>query len=139
MAANFHEHYVQSEVKPPTERSTGLVLAGAAAVVALLWRQTPSVLWTAGAVAALLSVLSLVRPALLKPVNVLWFRLALLLHRIVSPLVMLAMFAVVFVPAGLLMRLLRDPLRLRRRPADRTYWRERKAADGPPASMANQF
>ena len=55
-------------------------------------------------------------PALLRPLNLLWFRFSMLLHRVVNPIVMFTIFAVVFVPGGLLMRLWRDPLRARRDP-----------------------
>lgn len=52
-------------------------------------------------------------PALLGPLNRLWLRLGLLLHRIASPVVMAMMFFLVVTPIGLVMRLLRkDTLRL---------------------------
>ena len=35
---NFHESYTQSEIKPPSERSTGLVFGAVAVLVAVLWR-----------------------------------------------------------------------------------------------------
>jgi len=82
---------------------------------------------------------SLIAPGLLKPVNILWFRLGLLLHRIVNPIVMFAVFAVVFVPAGAIMRLWRDPLKSRRTMGSSTYWIERKASTDTEGSMTNQF
>ena len=53
-----------------------------------------------------------------------------------NPIVMLVLFAVVVVPAGLIMQLFRDPLR-RKRPAVASYWVTRPDADK--SSMANQF
>jgi ABC-type uncharacterized transport system permease subunit len=56
-----------------------------------------------------------------------------------NPVVMAALFFLVFTPMGLLLRLLgKDPLRLRRS-ADATYWIERKPPGPPPETMANQF
>ena len=100
MRTNFHESYAGSEIKPPSERSTGLLFAAVAVIVAVLWRNSPTVLWVALGMAAMLAAVSLIAPTLLKPMNILWFQFGLLLHRVVNPIVMFAIFAVVFVPAG---------------------------------------
>ena len=131
MSSNFHESYAGSEIKPPSERSTGLVFAAVAVIVAVLWRQQPH-----GAVGGArhgrdgLTAVSLFAPVLLKPLNILWFQFGLLLHRVVNPFVMFAMFAVVFVPAGMIMRVWRDPLRSRRTTGVSTYWIERSKSGG---------
>jgi hypothetical protein len=50
------------------------------------------------------------------------------------------MFALVFVPAGAIMRLRSDPLRLKRpAPPPESYWIERQAAGEAQGSMLNQF
>jgi len=139
MSKNFHESFASDAVKPPSERATGLVFAAVAAIVALVWRNDPSVLWSALAVAASLGLVSLLVPRLLKPLNLLWFRFGLLLHRIVNPVVMFALFVFVFVPAGALMRLWYDPLRRRRQPEAPTYWIDRKPRTAAETSMTNQF
>jgi hypothetical protein len=136
---NFHESYAESEIKPPSERSTGLVLAIVAVIVALLWRNNPTVLWVALGVAAILTAATLIAPVLLKPINILWFQCGLLLHRIVNPIVMFAMFAMVIVPAGAIMRLWRDPLQSRRTKGPSTYWIERRRSGDTERSMTNQF
>jgi hypothetical protein len=43
MPTNFHESYAGGEIKPPSERSTGLVFGAMAAIVAVLWRHSPTV------------------------------------------------------------------------------------------------
>jgi hypothetical protein len=141
MRKNFHESFGQpAAVEPPSERSTGLVFACVALVVAVLWRNTPGVPWTAAGVAVALVAVSLLAPKLLAPVNLVWFRFGLLLHRVVNPLVMLAMFVLVFLPGGLIMRLWHDPLRSRRaRGPGATYWIERQPAAPGASSMTNQF
>jgi hypothetical protein len=50
---------------------------------------------------------------------------------------MLILFAVVIVPAGLLMRLGYDPLRKRRTPNTQSYWIEREQAES--SNMTQQF
>jgi hypothetical protein len=139
MSKNFHENLAGGEVKPPSDRATGLVFVAVALIVALLWRNSPTVLWPAMGVAMILAAVSLLAPALLKPLNMLWFRFGLLLHRIVNPIVMFAIFALVFVPAGAIMRLWHDPLRVRRARDASTYWIERDRSVHPEGSMTNQF
>ena len=136
---NFHESYAVGEIRLPSERSTGLVFAGVAVVVALSWRNSDTVLWVALGIAVGLAGMSLIAPSLLKPLNLLWFRFGLLLHRIVNPIVMFAVFTAVFVPAGAIMHLWRDPLRLRRPKGLSTYWIERRKGGDTEGSMTNQF
>jgi len=138
MRTNFHESFARDEIKPPSDRSTGLTFAAVAVIVAVLWRDSDTVLWVALGVAAILAAVSLIAPYLLKPLNIIWFQLGLVLHRIVNPIVMFAVFALVFVPGGAMMRLWRDPLRLRRT-AGSTYWIERKELTDTEKSMTNQF
>lgn len=139
MASNFHESYTGTEIKPPSERSTGLVFATVALTVAVLWRDDSTVFWVAFAVAIGLAAVSFFAPFVLKPLNILWFRLGLLIHRIVNPIIMFAVFAFVFVPGGLIMRLWRDPLKSQRMSSASSYWIDRKPSEDTAASMTNQF
>ena len=138
MARNFHETYAADEIRPPSERSTGLVFAAVAMIVALLWRNSPTVPWLALGAATVLAAISLMAPSFLKPLTILWFKFGLLLHRIVNPVVMFAIFALVFVPAGMIMRIWRDPLRSRRMTTASSYWIDREDG-GTARSMTNQF
>ena len=137
MTASFHESYGSGDVKLPSERSTGFVFAVVAVIVAVLNRRSPTLPWISLAVSLALVAISLGAPWLLRPLNIVWFRLGLLLHRIVNPLVMLVLFALVFVPGGLLMRLWNDPLGARRKVG--TYWIVLGSGDTSKGSMVNQF
>lgn len=139
MRSNFHESFAQGAIKPPSERSTGFVFVAVALLIAYLRRDSPAVLVSAICVAGVLALLAAFAPALLRPLNLLWFRFSMLLHKVVNPIVMFTIFAVVFVPGGLLMRFFRDPLRARRDPELKTYWVERAEDDGVPSSMRHQF
>ena len=135
---SFHERYNSGEVvKPPSDRSTGIVFTVVALVVAALWRGAPLVWQVALGMAGVLAILSLAAPWVLRPLNLVWFRFGLILHRVVNPLVMLAMFVVVFVPGGFLMRIWADPLRSRRASPGASYWLDR--APEAQGSMSNQF
>jgi hypothetical protein len=143
MAASSHDPLVSGKIVPPSERSTGLVFTAVALIVAVLFRNTLPALIAALVLAVCLAALSFAAPALLRPLNLAWFRLSLLLHKVVNPVVMLAIFGLVFVPMGLVMQILRDPLLRRRRSDLGSYWVKREpakagsAADG--SSMRNQF
>ncbi len=74
------------------------------------------------------------------PLNRLWARFGRLLHRLVTPLLMLIVFAATVVPIGLAMRALgKGPLRRRPDPAAQSYWIERRPPGPPPETMKNQF
>ena len=137
MAGNFHESFDRPELPLPSDRSTAFVFAGVGLVVAYLWRAHAIVPYVALAAAALFALAGLVAPKLIRPLNIAWMKFALLLSRIMNPIVMLVLFAAVIVPAGLLMQLRRDPLRRSRQAAGKSYWLERKPDAGQ--SMSNQF
>ncbi len=103
-----------------------------------LFRGEPVRLWIAAAAAGFL-IVAVAHAPLLAPLNRLWTRLALVLHKIMTPIVMGILFFVVLTPIALVMRLCgRDALRLRADPAAPTYWQSREP--GPdPATMKQQF
>jgi hypothetical protein len=77
-------------------------------------------------VAAAFAATAQLRPGLLAPLNRLWSRFGLLLHRIVNPVVLGLIFVVAILPIGLLLRALgKDPLRLKRHANQTTYWLKR--------------
>ena len=137
-----HEDFSRDEaVKGSSDRSFGLVFAVVFAIVAF-WPLTGGhgPRWWAFAVAAAFLLAALLRPGLLAPLNRLWTRLGLLLHKIVNPLVMGLMFFLVITPMGIVMRMTgKDPMRLRRDGAAATYWILREPPGPEPQSMKNQF
>jgi uncharacterized membrane protein len=136
-ARNFHEGFREEAVEAPKPAATGYVFAAVALIVAILFRNTPEVLWTALTVAAAFAVTARFKPDWLGPLNRLWFQFALLLNRVMSPVIMFVMFAVVVVPYGLAMQLVRDPLRRKVSRDQASFWIKRdKSSLG---SMRNQF
>ena len=95
--------------------------------------------WWAYAVAAVFGVLAYIRPALLRPLNRVWYKFGLLLHAIVSPVIMMLVYATSIVPTGLVMRALgKDLLRKKKDPAAATYWISREPGPAPD-SFERQF
>jgi hypothetical protein len=127
------------EVVGPSDRSFGLVFTAVFAIVGLLplWRGAAP-RWWALTGAGVIGLLALVWPRALAPANRLWLRIGLLLHRIVNPVVMGAIFYLVVTPFGFIMRVRQTGLTARLRP-DRdaaTYW---IARDGGASPMDQQF
>jgi Saxitoxin biosynthesis operon protein SxtJ len=92
------------------------------------------------ALSAAFAAVAALRPSFLAPLNRLWLKLGLLLHRVVTPVIMGLLFYLVITPMGLIMRLRgTDFLRLKRDPRARSYWIERTPPGPAPASMKNQF
>lgn len=89
------------------------------------------------AVALIFVALALLRPAVLAPLNKLWFRFGLLLGKIAAPVVMSLVFFLTVLPTGIVMRLLgKDLLNRKLDRSAPTYWVKR---EDPAGSMRNQF
>jgi hypothetical protein len=96
--------------------------------------------WWSLVVAGLFGLAALVAPATLAPLNRVWTRFGLLLHRIVSPIVLGIMFFLVVTPTGFVMRLLgKDPLRLRWDRDAGSYWIGREPPGPRPDTLTDQF
>ena len=138
MSKDFHETYIEQEVAPPSERSTGFVFAGVSAIVGAFYWDSPKTLLICIGLSLSFLLASLFAPFLLGPLNRLWFKFSLLLNKIVNPLILGLMYIVAIIPVGFLMQMKRDPLR-RKRTAGSTYWIEREQKDPETNSMKNQF
>jgi large-conductance mechanosensitive channel len=91
-------------------------------------------------VAAFFAGSALTMPSVLAPLNKLWFRFGLLLHKIVNPLVMGLLFFVTVTPIGLLMRALgKTPLQLSFDKNADTYWIPRTPPGPAAETMKRQF
>ena len=122
-----------------SDRSFGVVFAGVFALIACwpLWSAQPPRWWALG-LAATFALAAVVRPQILHPLNRAWLALGRLLHLVVSPLVMGAIFFLCVTPIGWIMRRRgKDVLSLARRSDLSSYWITRDRAEAQ--SMKNQF
>jgi hypothetical protein len=142
MKQAMHENFEREEpVKPGSQRSFGIVMAAVFGLLSLVswWHHGMAWHWMS-AIAAIFLIAALVVPAALKPLNWLWFKIGMLLHAVVSPLVMGLMFYLAVLPTGLVMRALgNDLLRLKHEPDSDSYWIVREPAGSPPETMKDQF
>ena len=129
------------DVSPPSDRKFGLTFG----VVFILLSLVPPLFgghfrWWILAIGMAFAAFALLAPRILHIPNLLWFRLGLLLHKIVNPLVLGAMFLIVVTPMAVFMRLIGKKLLNRTYdPAAKSYWIERDPPGPTPDSIRNQF
>jgi predicted membrane metal-binding protein len=130
-----------TEVKIGSEKSFGIVFSVVFAIVALLpLLGDGGVRFWALGISAVFLGLAFVKPTVLALPNRLWFRLGLLLNKIVSPIVMGLIFVLTVIPTGLILRARgKDPLRKKMDPGAETYWITPEAGHHGASSMKNQF
>jgi predicted membrane metal-binding protein len=136
-----HESFDRDEVKTSSDRSFGFVFAAVFAILAVwpvlfggrlrLWALVPAVLFLAAALAY---------PRVLHPFNRLWFRIGVLLHHVVTPIVMGLIFCFGVVPTALIMRLRGwDALRVDVKRRGETNWVVRVPPGPSPDTMKRLF
>src|SRR6056300_698456 len=81
-------------------------------------------------------ILGLLKSKILTPLNKIWFKFGILLGKIVSPLIMGAIFFLVVTPIGIILRLMgKDVLNLKYN-KNKSYWIKNSS---PKSKMKNQF
>ena len=128
----------------PSERSFGLLFGAVFVLLAAYGWFFKS--WSSAVELSLLGLalafvlLGFVAPKILSPLNWLWFQLGQLLGKIVSPIVLGAIFFLLLTPVSLVTRLFgRDELRLKRKASQTSYWLDRAPPGPAPESFKNQF
>jgi hypothetical protein len=137
-----HESFDRrDEIHRSSNRALGLVF-GTVFLIIGVWpwfHGGPSRLWSLVVCGAFVAT-ALALPNVLTPLNRVWTRIGLFLHKIVSPVVLGIMFFAVIAPMGLMMRWLgKDPLRLRLDREAASYWQERNPPGPKPDTLSDQF
>ena len=142
MRQTTHEVFSRDEsIVGGSDRSFGIVMAGALTAVTLLnaWHTGRLWPWTGG-LAALFLAAAWLRPAILNPLNRIWLKFGLMLHSVVNPVVMALLFYGTVLPTGLVARAMgKDLLRLKRKPDAESYWIVREPPGPSPETMKDQF
>ncbi len=126
----------------PSELKFGLLFAGVFCLAGgyALYKSWP--LHTAVAlfvVAAVFLALAVLRPRVLRPLNLAWLALGMLLGKLTSPIVMGVIFFLIVTPVAFAMKLAgRDLLGLHKRNVQ-SYWIDRNPPGPAPDSFKNQF
>ena len=137
-----HEDFDREEkIKGSSNRSFGLVFTVVFFIIGLLplfWSGSVRI-WSLGIGATFLLV-TFVWPEVLQPLNKLWTRFGLLLNKIISPVMLAALFFLVVTPTGILMRIFSgNPLKPKFDPKADSYWIKRDPPGPKPESMSDQF
>jgi hypothetical protein len=135
------ENQSHADIKVGSARSFAIVFCLAFAVIGLLplIGGDPMRIW-ALAVSAVFLFFTFFYTEVLQPLNVLWFRLGMLLSRIVNPLIMFLIYAVAIVPFGIAARVFgKDLLKLKMDPNVKSYWVDREPPGPAPESIKQQF
>ena len=80
--------------------------------------------------------LGLINSKILNPLNKLWFKFGMFLGKIISPIIMGAIFFFVVTPIGIIMRLFGKDLLKLKSSGIKSYWIEK---NGPKSNMKKQF
>lgn len=134
----LHEDLVRDEeIALPTTKNFGVTFTVVFALIGAVTLYSGNrwgLAWMGAAAAVLL--LTYFLPHILEPANRVWMRFAGLLHKIVSPVMLLLIYAVSILPAGLLMKLFgRDPLARKLDRNAASYW----VKHGGSQSLRDQF
>ena len=139
---SIHENiYRENEIKHNSERAFGVLFA----LIFMLVGLYPvfsggEVTWWPLILAVFFIGATLAFPRLLMPLNLVWIKIGLLLHKVMSPIVMGFIFFVVLTPLGKLMRIFNQtPLRLEFENNLKTYWIARQPPGSKPENMRRQF
>lgn len=123
-----------------SEKSFGIVFAVVFTIIGLwpLLHGESTRLWSI-TIAAVFLAAAFTKPEVLTPLNKLWFKFGLLLHKIVSPIIMGVVFLLGIVPTGLIRRVLgKDAMRFKKPEGD-TYWIKRDPPGPDAESYKRQF
>jgi hypothetical protein len=126
----------------PSNRSFGVTFAVIFGLIAI-WQGWTGRLLVSAIFATLGMVTLLVAhkwPSILSPLNHAWAAFGALIHAIVNPVVLGAIYFIVITPVGVVMRLFgRDALMRKADRAAGSYWIERNPPGPAPDSLPHQF
>ncbi len=138
----MHEDFKREiESSGPSDRSFGITFCIAFALIGLApaLKHHP-IRWWAVAISAAFLLISIAIPSILREPNRLWMKLAEVLSRVMSPVMMALVFYLAVLPTAFILRMLgKDPMRKRFDRAAPSYWIPRDPPGPAPESMARQF
>ena len=139
---SLHEDlHRKQDIKVSSNRALGFVFAIFFTLIGLFpLIYSDGIHYWALVTAIIFLILGTLFPNYLKPVNYLWFKFGLLLHKIVNPLIMGFLFVTTVIPTALIMRMLgKDPLKRRFDRSIKSYWIKRQPPEITSEDMRNQF
>jgi hypothetical protein len=141
VSAGHERTSVKDDTKIGSNRSFGLVFAAVFALIGLIPPlHGGHIRWWSVAISLVFLAVALLIPAVLAPLNRLWFKFGLLLHHVVNPVILGIIFFVIITPLGVAIRLFGGKLlTLGNDKAAPSYWNRRSPPGPEPESVRNQF
>lgn len=117
---------IPARLTPAQGRRFGLTVGGAFLVFAAVawWRAHPTSTTVLATIGSLLALAGLIVPTHLGPVERAWMRLAHVISKVTTPIVMGVMYLLVLTPVGFLRRVLGGNPMVHQ-PHDGSYWKAR--------------
>ena len=128
---------MEQKIKTSSNKSFGIVFFIVFLIIALypMIKGGDLRLWSL-IVSLIFLILGLINSNILTPLNRLWFKFGIFLGKIVSPIILGAIFFLIVTPTGLLLRLFgKDVINLKYN-KDNSYWIKKT---GPKSNMKDQF
>ena len=128
----------KSKIKINSNRNFGIVFFFVFLIISLwpLTNENSLRVWSIF-VAIIFLILGLMNSNLLTPLNILWFKLGMLLGSIVAPIVMGIVFFVIITPIGFIMKIIgKDLLNNKYDSKNKSYWINRNKTK---STMKQQF
>ena len=92
-----------------------------------------------GSLSIIIYLIAFIYSNILKPINILWFKISLILHKITNPIILGAIFFILITPLSIFLRLIgRDELKLKKIKCS-SYWKISSMKGTEPESFKNQF
>ena len=128
---------MEQQIKVSSNKSFGIVFFIVFLIIALypMIKGGDLRLWSL-IVSLIFLILGLINSNILTPLNRLWFKFGIFLGKIVSPIILGAIFFLIVTPTGLLLRLFgKDVINLKYN-KNNSYWIKKT---GPKSNMKDQF
>jgi hypothetical protein len=130
-----------SDIELPSNRKFGIFFSLIFTLIGLylLNLELMNLAFSFFSLAGLFFIVSLIKSDLLFPLNKIWMKIGLLIGSIISPIVLGAIFFLIFTPISLLMKIIgRDELRLKIK-KNQSHWIQKKTNATEIESFKNQF
>ena len=87
----------------------------------------------------ILAIVAIIADKILSPLNVLWFKLGLMMHSVVSPIIIGVLFYGAVTPLAIIMRVFRQDLLDLKWTGNESYWIKREPPGPKVGSMKKQY
>jgi len=134
-----YKKYIKNNMVSDSNKSFGIVFSCVFLLIALrpVWNGNAPCYWPLS-VSFIFSFLAFVIPDILTPLNSIWTKFGLLMHKVMNPFILGMIFFIILTPIALIMRVLgKLPLKLEDSDQD-SYWIVR-ASWLTPESFMHQF